>query len=131
MSLVCPLQAQDEDNVGPCRALLLDGMGDYIDLGNRYDDIELPVTISAWIYLSSSVTDWAPVFVSQDNANLYNGFWLIVQPGLVSIGYGEGKGENLPLYRRSKTAGVPNIRMGSCNRGNPRQIGYGHLCEQC
>lgn len=98
-----------ENNVGAGRAVSLNGVTDYVDLGDRYDDIQLPVTISAWIRLSSAVTDWAPVFVSQDNANLYNGFWLIVQPGLVGIGYGDGEGENLPLYRRSKTAIVNDI----------------------
>lgn len=97
------------DNVGSGRAVHFNGINNYIDLGNRYNDVKLPVTISAWIHLSSSVSNWAPVFVSQDNAPVYNGFWLIVQPNLIGVGYGDGTGENLPQFRRSKTASVNNI----------------------
>lgn len=97
------------DLVGSGRAMQMDGISDYVDLGNIYDDLKFPITVSAWIYLDPAVSNWAPVFVSQDNAPLYNGFWLIVQPTSMSIGYGDGFGENNPAYRRSKTVNFPNI----------------------
>jgi gliding motility-associated-like protein len=103
-----PLQAQSDD-IGSGRALQFDGVDDYISLGNVYDDLQFPITISAWVLIDQNVTDWAPVFVTQDNAPIYNGFWLIVQPTRISIGYGDGFGENNPAFRRSKTADFPSI----------------------
>lgn len=103
------LAHSQSDNVGSGHAIYFDGVDDFIDLGNIYDDINFPITISSWVKLSSTVTNWAPIFVSQDNDPIYNGFWLIVQPTAVGVGYGDGMGENLPIYRRSKTAFVPDI----------------------
>lgn len=97
------------DNIGSGRALKFDGLDDFISLGNVYDDLSLPITVSAWINIDPSVSTWAPVFVSQDNSSIYNGFWLIVQPTRISIGYGDGQGENSLAYRRSKIAEVSNI----------------------
>lgn len=107
--LFCVLISKaQEDNIGSGHALLFDGVDDYIDLGNIYDDIQLPVIISAWINLSTT-TDFCPIFVSQDNAPVYNGFWFIVQFNRIGVGYGDGLGENLPNYRRSKGATIRNI----------------------
>ncbi len=97
------------DNVGSGRGLQMDGNVNYIDLGNIYDNLQFPITVSAWVNIDQGVSNWAPVFASQDNAPLYNGFWLIVQPTSMSIGYGDGFGENDPAFRRSKTANFPNI----------------------
>jgi len=97
------------DEIGSGRALQMDGIDDYIDLGNIYDNLSLPVTVSAWVLLDGSISNWAPVFVSQDNSPIYNGFWFIVQPTTMAIGYGDGLGENDPAFRRGKTATFPSI----------------------
>jgi gliding motility-associated-like protein len=97
------------DDIGSGRGLQMNGSVDYIDLGNIYDELQLPITVSAWVYVDQAVSNWAPVFASQDNAPIYNGFWLIVQPTSMSIGYGDGFGENNPAFRRSKTANFANI----------------------
>ena len=57
-------------------AISFDGTDDYIDLGNIYDDLVFPFTISAWVKLDQA--DKSPVFASQDNYPVYNGFLLIV-----------------------------------------------------
>jgi gliding motility-associated-like protein len=97
------------DDIGSGRALHLDGLDDLVELGNIYDNLHFPITISAWVNLDPDVSNWAPVFVSQDNAPVYNGFWLLVQPTFLSIGYGDGFGENDPAFRRGKTATFTNI----------------------
>lgn len=95
--------ANSQDLVGSGRALNFDGYDDFIDLGNIYDNLSLPVSISAWIFLDPNESNWAPIFTSQDNSPIYNGFWFIVQPTRISVGYGDGLGENTPEFRRSKT----------------------------
>jgi hypothetical protein len=77
-----------------------DGVDDYIDLGNIYDDVSLPVTISAWIYIDNTATGFNPIFTSQDNIPLSNGFWFCSTPSDVFIEYGDGKGQNNSVYRR-------------------------------
>ena len=42
------------DNTGSGRAVQFDGVDDYINLGNVYDNLALPFTVSAWINLSSA-----------------------------------------------------------------------------
>ncbi|HMG90236.1 MAG TPA: LamG domain-containing protein [Chryseolinea sp.] len=57
------------------RALLFDGVDDHVNLGDVFDDISLPVTISAWIWLDPSVQDGiVPIFESQDGMDVYRGF---------------------------------------------------------
>lgn len=103
------LSAQVVDNVGSGRAIDFDGIDDYIDLGNIYDDLSLPVTISVWVKIDP-VTGYAcPIFNSQDNLPLYNGVTFIVSASAVSIQYGDGQGENNPSFRRGKSAAIPNI----------------------
>jgi hypothetical protein len=95
------------DDIGSGRAVFFDGIDDYVDLGDSYDALQLPVTVSAWINLDPQVSNWAPVFISQDNTEVYNGFWLIVMPTSISIGYGDGEGQNNPQspFRIFQTGG--------------------------
>jgi len=98
------------DEIGAGRGLQFDGVNDRIDLGNRYDNLTLPVTISAWIKLDpAAVNNWAPIIITQDNAPVYNGIWFIVQPTRMGIGYGDGEGEFVPAFRRGKEADMTNI----------------------
>lgn len=92
------------DRIGSGRAILFDGVDDYIDLGNIYDDLALPMTISAWVYVepASGVTQY-PIFDSQDNSSIYNGFTFVCST-LPHIGFtiGDGQGGNNPAFRRSR-----------------------------
>jgi hypothetical protein len=109
--------AQTIDYVGSGRALQFDGVDDYVDLGNIYDDLILPMTVSAWVYLDNSATGINPIFVSQDNAPVYNGFWFQITEENFAIEYGDGMGEGSSVYRR----GVRSIN--SDRRGR-----WIHLC---
>ena len=101
--------AQPFDNVGSGRAIQFDGVNDYINIGDEYDDLNLPLTISVWVNVSSDMTYAFPIFNSQDNTPLYNGFTFAVSPTAFSIQYGDGGGEDNPAFRRGKSASIPNI----------------------
>lgn len=89
------------------QAMLFDGVDDYIDLGNIYDDVALPLTISAWIWLdpSAPANTVIPIFDSQDGLPVYNGFnFLTSMTSVAGVQYGDGLGENHSMYRRAKSA---------------------------
>src|SRR5688500_15499274 len=101
------------DVVGSGRAILFDGVDDYVDLGDIYDNIALPTTMSAWIYVEPEEQPiQLPIFDSQDNLSTYNGFTLLTST-LPHVGFsmGDGRGGNNPAYRRAR-AGYFNT-MGS------------------
>lgn len=98
------------DTIGSGRAVRFDGTDDYIDLGNIYDDIQFPLTISAWIYVEPSSKYIMPIFASQDNASLYNGFWFCLSATNLFFEYGDGRGEQSSAYRRGKSAPVSNLQ---------------------
>lgn len=97
------------DHVGSGRAIRFDGVNDLIDLGNIYDDLTFPFSVSAWVYMDPGNTIPGPIMVSQDNNPLYNGFWFFVGPNMIFIEYGDGRGENLPEYRKGKSATGLNL----------------------
>jgi gliding motility-associated-like protein len=97
------------DNVGSGRALLLSGINQYVTFGNVYDDLALPVSISAWVKVPSGVTYALPIFNSQDNLPIYNGLTFIVTPTSLSIQYGDGRGEGLSDFRRGKGVYINDI----------------------
>lgn len=94
---------------GSGKTLQFDDVNDYVDLGNIYDDLNFPFSISAWIYLDGSGNDGGPVFASQDNSDLYNGFWFYVTPTIVYLEYGDGMGSNSPSYRRGRSATISSV----------------------
>lgn len=111
LSLFAAVRASAQtDMAGSGRALQFDGIDDYIDLGNVYDDLTLPFTVSAWVYVDPTSTIAGPVLVTQDNNPVYDGFWFVINPTTVGIEYGDGKGENNPAFRRGKSANVQNLR---------------------
>lgn len=101
----CKLSAQD--NVGAGYAISFDGVDDYVELGNIYDDLELPLTISAWIYLD--LRGLGTVFTSQDNSQTYNGFHFYVIHSAIIIDYGDGLGIVSPDFRRGKSGLVDSV----------------------
>jgi hypothetical protein len=91
------------DSIGSGRAIRFDGVNDYIDLGNIYDEIALPVTISAWVYVENGTTGTLPIFDSQDGSATYNGFTMISSSTPhIGVAYGDGLGGNHPIYRAAK-----------------------------
>lgn len=100
----CELSGQD--NVGPGHAISFDGVDDYVVLGNIYDDLELPLTISAWVFLDPG--GLGTIFASQDNSHIYNGFHFYIIHTAIIIEYGDGSGVSSD-YRRGKAGSVDNI----------------------
>src|SRR6187549_2078505 len=83
------------------RAISFDGVDDYIDLGNIYDDLGFPITISAWVWLDPTATSPSgsiPIFDSQEGLAVYNGFSFVTSltstNSNVGVTYGDGLGEN-------------------------------------
>jgi hypothetical protein len=92
------------DHVGSGRAISFDGIDDYIDFGDVYEDLELPFTISAWVYLDPANSTAAPIFTNRNCDPIYTGFRLLVNNSLISMDYGDGDGGNSPAFRRGKNA---------------------------
>ncbi len=96
------------DEISSGRSIKLDGIDDYVDLGNIYDDLVFPFTVSAWVNTDPTATS-GPVFVSQDNVSLYNGFWFYAAPTTIWIEYGDGRGDGNPAFRRGKRADFSDL----------------------
>lgn len=108
LTILLSISAKSQtDNAGSGRALLFDGVDDYIDFGNVYHDLNLPFTISAWVYLDPS-SGAAPIFTSNDNDQIYRGFWFFISPTALWCEFGDGKGGNNPAFRRGKIANLSN-----------------------
>jgi hypothetical protein len=86
------------------RAISFDGVDDFIDLNNIYDDVALPVTISSWVKLAETSSLKSPIFDSQDGNTAYSGFHMFIgYMSHLSGDYGDGKGGNSSMFRRSAT----------------------------
>lgn len=97
------------DHVGSGRTIHFDGVDDYVDVGNVYDHLTFPMTISAWVYKEPSSYLISPIFVSQDNAALYNGFWFCMSETNLFFEYGDGRGDQSSAYRKGKSVPLSNI----------------------
>jgi len=98
-----------EDNIGSGRAISFDGIDDLIDLGDTYHDVNLPFSISAWLFIDPSVTFPVPIFVSNDNDPIYRGFWFFISQNLIWCEFGDGNGGSNPAFRRGKQASINNV----------------------
>lgn len=98
-----------QDNIGSGRAIVFDGIDDLIDLGDTYHDVNLPFSISAWLFIDPSVTFPVPIFVSNDNDPIYRGFWFFISQNLIWCEFGDGNGGSNPAFRRGKQASLNNI----------------------
>ena len=103
-SLFCFTAFGQADNKGSGRALDLNGANQHVNLGNIYDNLTLPVTVSAWVYLDGSQASSNPIFTSQDGQDLYNGFWFFVSTTNILMEIGDGTGGNNPAFRRGKVS---------------------------
>jgi hypothetical protein len=96
------------DNVGSGRAIWFDGQDDLINFGNIYDDLTYPLTFSAWVKMD--VGNYVgPLFTSQDNGPVYNGFWVVITQNNVNMEFGDGRGENHPSYRKGIVANINGL----------------------
>lgn len=102
------------DQIGSGRAISFDGVDDYIDFGDIYSDLELPFTISAWVYVDPTSNLYGPIFTNRNCDPIYTGFRLIVDGTRISLEYGDGFGGNDPAYRNGKEATVDDMK-GSWN----------------
>ncbi len=72
--------AQVLDSTASGHALKFNGIDDYVDFGSIYHDVNLPFTVSAWVYLDPS-SGVNPIFATNDNPVVYRGFiFLLPQP---------------------------------------------------
>ncbi len=96
-------------------ALSFNGTSSYINLNNTSATgplkPALPVTISAWINLSSASGN--RMIFSSDNFNtsVYAGYSISVSGGVLNCAYGSATGGNGPQYRRTK-AGTTVLAVG-------------------
>jgi hypothetical protein len=104
----CRAYAQP-DFVSSGRCLEFDGVDDYVDLGNILDDLKLPLTVEAWVYVDGAPAYALPVFDSQDNLPLYNGIDFAITSTRITCGYGDGRGENSSQFRRAKSQTIASI----------------------
>ena len=106
LGLSCGLRGQE--NAGAGFAMSFDGVNDYAVLGNVYEDLELPLTISAWVFLDPG--GLGTIFSSQDNSTIYNGFHFYIMQTAMVIEYGDGSGPPGYNYcKRGKAGPVHNI----------------------
>jgi hypothetical protein len=73
-------------------AFAFDGVDDWVELGDRFNNLTLPFSIAAWVYQPASVrNEFRSIFVSDDEPGRYAGFWLQLEPGgTPQITYGDG-----------------------------------------
>jgi hypothetical protein len=100
------------DNVGSGQALYFDGVDDYVDLGDIFDDVTFPFSVSAWVYIDPSYTGSCPILTSQDDDRLYNGFWLAMSYQHMWLGVGDARGENHIAYRSGRQGYFPESVAG-------------------
>lgn len=84
------------------KAYSFDGNGTYIRYSDTLNDINIPFTISTWVWMEKPY--W--FFTSDDNivdSGNYAGFWFGLPGGKLDIGYGDGTGDRSG-NRRSKTS---------------------------
>lgn len=109
ISLFPFLAFSQTDNIGSGRAIQFDGIDDYIVFNNSYNTLNLPFTISAWVFLDPSGTFVTPIFVSNDNNPIYRGCWFVITRTTILCEFGDGTGGSNPAYRRGKQASIPNF----------------------
>ena len=103
--LTRPINAQDAGY-----ALSYDGLDDVVELGDVLNDVDLPLTITAWLNVQGEGT-YFPIRVDDnpDGQGPHYGFWFAVKTGNeVSVHYGDGNGFGAQ-YRRAKRGVGPTL----------------------
>ncbi|MFD0997863.1 LamG domain-containing protein [Ohtaekwangia kribbensis] len=94
------------------RAILLDGVDDYIDLGDIMNTTTFPISVAAWVNVDSTKSTTSPIFVTQDHSTIYKGFWFAATGTHLFAEYGDGRGGNNPAYRKGRSANVGVMNNG-------------------
>src|SRR5690349_3504429 len=92
------------DQVGSGRALQLDGVDDFLLIGDHYHDLVFPFTVSAWIFFDPNHDFPIPIFTTNHTETSYRGFWFFVSSLGIWCEVGDGLGGNNPAFRRGKTS---------------------------
>src|SRR5882757_2749596 len=96
------------DSIGSGHALNFDGVDDFVTIGDKYHDLNLPFTVSAWVFLDPTAGA-APILVMNDNNPAYRGFWFSISPAALQCEFGDGTGGNSPAFRQGKIAFIQNM----------------------
>jgi hypothetical protein len=81
-------------------ALDFDGVDDYVEIGDKLNNVDVPFSIGTWVNIHQEGTSF--VFVSDDALfGNYDGFWLAIGHNYIQISYGDGTGRGSP-NRRTK-----------------------------
>ncbi len=108
---VFSLKAYSQINdIGPGNGVDFKDNNSWIEIENAPSNFNLPVSAMAWVKVGEIQGAWSGLYKSHDSPNLYAGFWFLVSPDRINIGYGDGKGANDPVFRRSKIADIVNIK---------------------
>ncbi len=70
-----------------------DGTNDYVDMGNILNNIQLPITISTWVYWHGATSSGEFGIISSDNSPTYyyQGFRIaVIQGGIITFRIGDG-----------------------------------------
>lgn len=80
-------------------------------MGNIYDNVALPVTITLWIYIDPSTPSGnRAIMDSQDGLPAYSGFGMLIsKTPHIGVTYGDGLGGNNSRFRASKAAIVNSL----------------------
>jgi hypothetical protein len=83
-------------------AVSFNGIDHSIALGERFNDLFLPVSVATWVYQPASGRgDFRGIFITDDQPGRYPGIWLQLGPsGLPAISFGNG-GLPGPMSRRT------------------------------
>ena len=77
--------------------------GNYIDIGDKFNDLKVPFTICCWIY-KSTISQWECIFASDEfSAAYYYGFWIRADSLKITLTYGDG-GYASSYARRGKVS---------------------------
>ncbi|MGH7460361.1 MAG: LamG domain-containing protein [Longimicrobiales bacterium] len=83
-------------------ALAFDGTDDRIELGDVFNTLALPFSLSAWIYQPADARgSFRSILATDDQLGLYTGIWFMTSPtGMLSVSYASG-GTSTTANRRT------------------------------
>jgi len=102
--------AQPANNIGAGNSIDFDGTNQRIELGPVMNDLNLPVTVMAWVKTNSAL--YNPIFSSSREQSAYHGFWFQMGSNQITVAFGDGTGGFTPSARRSKRANLSFSLVG-------------------
>jgi hypothetical protein len=73
-------------------ALSFDGVDDQVDLGDRFNTLELPFSVAAWVYQpNAAYGEFRSIFATDDETDVYAGMFFQTTPsGMGQISFADG-----------------------------------------